>query len=163
MEPEDDKELAVGLFAAFAASARDGGPEKREDKKAPVRNEEWMNLRMDEGSDMLYSSQQLRPEGTMTDFGGRFCSIALARGGKFVMVKTSSQLASVDADAFKAVQQTAFPNKEGGSMHGLAVSADGTKAYVTGQDADKASVQSIIDGRQGTSSRLYSREHTCQR
>ena len=68
----------------------------------------------------------------MLDFGGRFCSIALARGGRFVLVKTSSQLVSVDADLFKGVQQTAFPAKNGGSMHGLAVAADGATAYVTG-------------------------------
>ncbi|MGH7973021.1 MAG: YncE family protein, partial [Limisphaerales bacterium] len=107
-------------------------PEKREDRKAPVRDEAWMNLRMGVGSDMLYSSQQLQPEGRMIDFGGRFCSIALARDARFVLIKSSTQLVSVDADAFKGVQQTVFPNTNGGSMHGLTVSGDGATAYVTG-------------------------------
>lgn len=122
--------LLCALLLVAAVNAQD--TQKREDMKAPVRDEAWMNLRMGKGSDMLYTSQQLRPEGQLIDFGGRFCSIALARGGKFVLVKTSSQLVSVDADAFKGVQQTEFPGKQGGSMHGLAVTADGTKAYVTG-------------------------------
>ena len=91
-----------------------------------------MDLRMGKGSDMLYTSQQLKPEGEMIDFGGRFCSIALARDGKFILIKTSTQLVSVDADAFKGVQQTAFPHGNGGSMHGLTVAADGARAYVTG-------------------------------
>ena len=39
---------------------------------------------------------------------------------------------SVDADQFKGVQQTAYPAKNGGSMHGLTVAAAGATAYVTG-------------------------------
>lgn len=126
------KKMWMILVLVLATSVHGQVAEKRPDQKAPVRDVEWMNLRMGQGSDMLYTSQQLQPAGQMIDFGGRFCSIALARNGKFVLIKTSSQLVSVDAEAFKGVQQTAFPNKEGGSMHGLAISADGTKAYVTG-------------------------------
>lgn len=125
--------ILVFLVSAFAGGVSGQVvPVQREDKKAPVRDEAWMDLRMGKGSDMLYSSQQLQPAGQMIDFAGRFCSIAGARGGKFVLIKTSSQLVSVDADAFKGVQQSAFPDKEGGSMHGIAVSPDGTMAYVTG-------------------------------
>lgn len=120
------------LLCLLALAARGETPEKPVDHKAPVQGETWMDLRMGRGSDMLYTSQQLRPEGRMIDFGGRFCSIALARGGRFVLIKTSSQLVSVDADAFKGVQQTAFPAENGGSMHGLTVAPDGATAYVTG-------------------------------
>jgi len=124
--------LLAALAATVATVVHAQIPEQRIDHKAPVQGEEWMNARMGSGSDMLYSSQQLAPEGQMLDFGGRFCSIALAYGGKFVLVKTSSQLVSVDADSFKGVQHTEFPAKNGGSMHGLAVAADGATAYVTG-------------------------------
>ena len=122
--------LSAGAILVFGC--RQLVPEKRVDHTAPVTDEAWMNLRMERGSDMLYSSQQLKPEGKMIDFGGRFCSIALARGSRFVLVKSSTQLVSVDADAFKGVQETVFPYTNGGSMHGLTVSADGATAYVTG-------------------------------
>ena len=115
--------LSAGAILVFGC--RQLVPEKRVDHTAPVTDEAWMNLRMERGSDMLYSSQQLKPEGKMIDFGGRFCSIALARGSRFVLVKSSTQLVSVDADAFKGVQETVFPYTNGGSMHGLTVSADG--------------------------------------
>ncbi len=124
--------LSMALLATCATLASAQVPQPRIDHTAPVQGDEWMNRRMGPGSDMLYTSQQLQPEGQMLDFGGRLCSIALARGGKFILIKTSSQLVSVDADAFKGVQHTDFPNKNGGSMHGLAVSSDGATAYVTG-------------------------------
>ena len=107
-------------------------PDKPVDHKAPVEDAAWMDRRMGKGSGLLYSSQELRPEGQMLDFGGRLCSVALAQGGRFVLVKTSTQLVSVDADAFKVVQSTAFPEGNGGSMHGLAVAPDGATACVTG-------------------------------
>lgn len=107
-------------------------PDQRVDRTAPVQGEAWMNQRMGPGSDLLYTSQQLKPAGQMLDFGGRLCSIAPARAGKFVLIKTSSQLVSVDAEAFQEIQHTVFPATNGGSMHGLAVAADGATAYVTG-------------------------------
>ena len=107
-------------------------PDKRVDHTAPVRGEEWMNLRRSADTDILWSSQQLHPEGQMLDFGGRLCSLALARDRQYVLVKTSSQLVSVAADKFQMIQETSFPAKNGGSMHGLTVAADGATAYVTG-------------------------------
>ena len=107
-------------------------PAPRMDHLAPVQDLEWMNQRMGTNSDLLYTSQQLDPEGKMLDFGGRLCSIALARDNQIVLVKTSSELASVKAGAFTTIQRTGFPETNGGSMHGLAVARDGATAYVTG-------------------------------
>jgi putative multiple sugar transport system substrate-binding protein len=58
------------------------------------------------------------------------------------------------ATARPADKRTIFvlaPNDTTARAIGDAIAADGavTKAYVTGQDADQASVQAIIDGRQG--------------
>ena len=107
-------------------------PERRPDRTAPVEGADWMDLRRGKDTDILWNSQQLHPEGQMLDFGGRLCCLTLARDGKFVLVKTSSQLVSVAADAFTILQQTEFPATNGGSMHGLTVTPDGTTAYVTG-------------------------------
>ena len=138
--------VSLSVSVVLASGCRQLVPEPRVDRKAPVTDETWMNLRMGPGSDMLYSSQQLQPEGQMIDFGGRFCSIALARGAKFVLIKSSTQLVSVDADAFKGVQQTIFPNTNGGSMHGLTVSPDGATAYVTGGKDRLFLVEVAMDG-----------------
>lgn len=139
--------LALPLLAAvLAAGCKPAVPQKAAEHKAPVEDTAWMDRRLAPGSDMLYTGQHLRPEGRTLDFGGRFCSIALARGGKCVLVKTSGQLASVDADAFREIQKTAFPDKNGGSMHGLAVGADGRTAYVTGGRDRLFTVDVAADG-----------------
>ena len=124
--------IALAILPWLAPALRAETPDQRVDRTAPVRGEDWMNQRMGGGSDLLYTSQQLKPEGRMLDFGGRLCSLAPARGGKFLLVKTSTQLVSVDPEGFQVIQHTAFPATNGGSMHGLALSADGATAYVTG-------------------------------
>ena len=137
----------AGFQTILAPLAMADTPDKRVDHTAPVRGEEWMNLRRSADTDILWSSQQLHPEGRMLDFGGRLCSLALARDHQYVLVKTSSQLVSVAADKFQIIQQTSFPAKNGGSMHGLAVSADGQTAYVTG-GKDRLFVVSVAaDGK----------------
>ena len=140
--------LALAGFAAPLVSvATAETPDKRVDHTAPVRGEEWMNLRRSADTDILWSSQQLHPEGQMLDFGGRLCSLALARDHQYVLVKTSSQLVSVAADKFQIIQETSFPAKNGGSMHGLTVAADGQTAYVTGGKDRLFVVNVAADGK----------------
>ncbi len=140
--------LALAGFAAPPVSvATAETPDKRVDHTAPVRGEEWMNLRRSADTDILWSSQQLHPEGQMLDFGGRLCSLALARDHQYVLVKTSSQLVSVAADKFQIIQETSFPVKNGGSMHGLTVAADGQTAYVTGGKDRLFVVNVAADGK----------------
>lgn len=52
--------LAAGAILVFGC--RQLAPEKRVDRKAPVRNEAWMDLRMGAGSDMLYRASNSTPK-----------------------------------------------------------------------------------------------------
>ncbi len=104
----------------------------REDKKSPVRDEEWMNTRMGRDA-MLHSSQQLDVEGKLVDIPGRLLAVEFALGGKVVLVKTTSVLASFEAATLKLIQKTDYPiAKGGGSMHGLAVGKDGQSILISG-------------------------------
>lgn len=86
-------------------------------------------------SNLAQTGHLLSPAGTAIRVKGRVMSLALAKGGKILVAKTDSALVTVDADTFKVIQQYAFPEpKDGGSMHGLAVSADGGTVYFTGKD-----------------------------
>ena len=118
-----------GLLLATACFAADP---IREDKKAPVRDEEWMNTRMGRDA-MLHSSQQLDVEGKLVDIPGRLLAVEFAHGGKFVLVKTTTVLASFDAATLQLIQKSDYPIvKGGGSMHGLAVAQDGKSVLISG-------------------------------
>lgn len=86
-------------------------------------------------SNLAQTGQLLNPAGKSLRVAGRVMSIALARGGRFLAVKTDSRLAMVDTDSFTVVKEYPFPQpKDGGSMHGLAVSGDGSTIFFTGKE-----------------------------
>ncbi len=117
------------LLSAFVGNAAES---TTEDRKAPVRDETWMNTRMGRDA-MLHSSQQLDVEGKLVDVPGRLLAVEFALGGKIVLVKTTSVLASLDAATLTLIQKSDYPIvKGGGSMHGLAVAADGKSVFISG-------------------------------
>lgn len=67
-----------GLLLATVCFAAGPIPE---DKKSPVRDEEWMNTRMGRDA-MLHSSQQLDVEGKLVDIPGRLLAVEIALGGR---------------------------------------------------------------------------------
>ncbi len=86
-------------------------------------------------SNLAQTGHLISPAGASIRVKGRVMSLALARGGRFLVAKTGNVLAIVDADNFKVIKQYPFPEEQdGGSMHGLAVSADGGTVYFTGRD-----------------------------
>lgn len=116
------------LLTATLAAA----PTPYVDKKAAVADEAWMNARVKAG-EVLQSGQQLDPEGTLIDVSGRLLAIEFAQGGKVLVLKTTTTLATFEPDSFKLIAKAEFPvAKGGGSMHGLAIAADGETAVVSG-------------------------------
>ena len=116
------------LLTATLAAA----PTPYVDKKSAVADEAWMNARVKAG-ELLQSGQQLDPEGTLIDVSGRLLAIEFAQGGKVLVLKTTTTLATFEPDSFKLVAKAEFPvAKGGGSMHGLAIAADGETAVVSG-------------------------------
>jgi YVTN family beta-propeller protein len=76
--------------------------------------------------------QRLRPAGTAAEFPGRPVDVALAPDGQTLYAKDNRGLVVFDAaDGFALKQELAFPDKSGGSMHGIAVSKDGKTVWAT--------------------------------
>ena len=87
------------------------------------------------------TGQLIRPVGETRVFSGRPTDIALGPAGMLVFVKLPGELMIVDAKTWKVVQDLPYPvtdavsipiKREEGSMHGLAVSKDGKRVFVTG-------------------------------
>ena len=83
------------------------------------------------GVTRVATAQLLRPAGESVEFGGRPVDMALAPDGKTLYLKDNRGLVAVDAATWKLKQQLAFPDGNGGSLHGIAVSGDGTRVYAT--------------------------------
>ena len=120
------------LLTLFAAVTLLGADKPAASGHAPVRDEAWMNERPIENK-MLTSGQQLDIVGQLVDVPGRLLAVEFAQGGKILLVKTTTVLASLDAATMKLIQKADYPIvKGGGSMHGLAVAKDGATVLVSG-------------------------------
>ena len=99
-------------------------------------NTPWETLRAwSDNSNLAQTGHLLNPAGKSLRATGRVMSLALAKGGRFLVVKTDARLGIVDADTFTMLKEYPFPQeKDGGSMHGLAVGGDGSTVYLTGKD-----------------------------
>ena len=114
---------------------------------APVRDEAWMNQRPADNR-KVYSGQQLDTVGELVDVPGRLLAVEFARGGRFLLVKTTTVLASFEAATMKLVQKSDYPvAKGGGSMHGLAVAKDGASVLVSGGRTHLYQAKIGADGR----------------
>jgi autotransporter-associated beta strand protein/YVTN family beta-propeller protein len=87
------------------------------------------------GEQSLPTKQLLRPAGQRLQFGGRPVDLALSPDGKTLYIKNMSNLLVVDAAAWTLLQTLNYP-ASGASMHGIAVSRDGTHVYVTGSGGE---------------------------
>ncbi len=127
MNPAHPASLLL-LVAALAGAA-----EKSEySGHAPVRDAAWMNERPMKDK-MLTSAQELDIAGQLVDLPGRLLAAEFAQGGKVLLVKTTSVLASINPATLAIIQKADFPvAKEGGSMHGLAVARDGATVVISG-------------------------------
>jgi autotransporter-associated beta strand protein/YVTN family beta-propeller protein len=83
------------------------------------------------GEQVIPSKQILRAAGQQVQFNGRPVDLALSPDGRWVFIKNVSSLLVVDAAAWTLRQTLSYPGS-GASMHGIAVSPDGSHVYVTG-------------------------------
>jgi YVTN family beta-propeller protein len=79
----------------------------------------------------LPSKQVLRAPGQQLQFGGRPVDLALSPDGRTAFLKNMNNLLVVDAVTWSLRQTLTYP-AAGASMHGIAVSKDGSHVYVTG-------------------------------
>jgi YVTN family beta-propeller protein len=112
--------------------ARAGGPERF-----------FVGVQPD-GRIVVPTNQVLRPAGRQVTFPGRPVDLALADGGKTLVVKNMRDLVFVDVASGKVTQKLALPAKAGFSVVGLLV--DGDRVYAS--DAQR-SVRVARRGRDG--------------
>ncbi|MFO0845950.1 MAG: alkaline phosphatase family protein [Gemmataceae bacterium] len=97
------------------------------------------------GGTLVPTGQLVRPAGESLSFPGPPVDLALAPDGKHLFVKDNRGVVVLDLAAWKVAQQLPFPgDKVGGSMHGLAVRADGKRLYAT--TAQDLLCEAEIDG-----------------
>ena len=82
------------------------------------------------GGVVVPTRQLLRPAGRSVAFGGRPVDLAVSPDGSTIFAQDNRGLVAIDADSWSVRQELPFPDG-GGSMHGIAVSKDGTKVWAT--------------------------------
>lgn len=121
-------------------------------------DEDWTRMKAwDQGrSNLSQTGHLIEPAGESLAVEGRVTGVALARGGQFLVVKSNSRITVVDAERFRVVGAYPYPaerrtqRSDGcGSMHGLAVSADGATLYFTGNERTLYSATLDADGKLG--------------
>ncbi len=83
-----------------------------------------------DGGTMVPTGQVVRGVGDSLSFPGRPVDLALSPDGATLCVKDDRGLVVIDALGWKLRQELAFP-AGGGSMHGIAISRDGRRVYLT--------------------------------
>jgi YVTN family beta-propeller protein len=81
----------------------------------------------------LPTGQTIRPAGDLVTFNGRPVDLVVSPDGKTVFVKDNRGIVVLDAGDWTVRQELGFP-RGGGSMHGIALSPDGTCLYATNSD-----------------------------
>lgn len=74
--------------------------------------------------------QIVRPAGVSLEWGGRPVDLVLSPDGSRLFVKDDRGLVVIDAATWRIRQELKFP-EGGGSMHGIAVSRDGRRVWLT--------------------------------
>lgn len=99
------------LGAGFAADTAQVGPQS-------------------DGGMRIATGQSLHPAGEAVALYGRPVDLGFSPDGRTLYVKSNDALVVIDAVSWKVRQMLRYA-KAGASMHGLAVSADGLRVYVT--------------------------------
>src|SRR5262249_60471271 len=82
------------------------------------------------GGYVVPTRQVVRPAGQSLEWEGRPVDLVLAPDGKSLYVKDNRGLVVIDTDGWRIRQELEFP-EGGGAMHGIAVSSDGTRLFLT--------------------------------
>lgn len=82
------------------------------------------------GGYVVSTKQLIHPAGESVEFYGRPVDIALSPDGKTLYVKSRHEIVVIDTASWKIIQNASFPH-DGCSMHGIAVTKDGSKVYAT--------------------------------
>ncbi len=121
--------FACLLLAAQTIQAQVAEPHK--DIRKPVDNTWSYSLA---GDKLLANGQLLDPAGQSLDLtkGTRVLNLSFAHQQHILIAKNNGQLSFIDANDFKTLTNFDYPDKESGSMNGLAVDDNDSTIYFTG-------------------------------
>jgi DNA-binding beta-propeller fold protein YncE len=77
------------------------------------------------------TAQVIRAAGESIEFEGRPVDLVLSPDGSRLFVKNHNALAVIDTASWTTIQELPYPEGFGASMHGIAVTADAPRVYVT--------------------------------
>lgn len=83
------------------------------------------------GRHVITTGQLIAPAGETLPFGGRPVDIANTPDGQTLLAKDNRGLVVVHVPTWTLTQELAFDKDFGGSMHGIVVSRDGKRAWLT--------------------------------
>lgn len=83
-----------------------------------------------DGAHIVSTFQWVRPAGKTVKYGGRPVDVALSADGRTLYAKDNRGLMAIDTASWVLRQELPLGDT-GGSMHGLVVSPDGTRVYLT--------------------------------
>jgi YVTN family beta-propeller protein len=92
---------------------------------------------------VVSTGQLIRPAGKILEYEGRPVDLALTSDARKLFVKDSQHLTEIDVSSWSIRTQLKFPSGAAGSMHGIAISADQSRLYVS---TSKALCQAVVDG-----------------
>ena len=98
------------------------------------------------GGHLVPTHQLLHPAGQSVEFGGRPVDLVLAPDGRTVWIKDNRGLVAIETAGW-SVRQELKLKESGGSTHGLVMTHDGTRLFVSG--AANALWEAVVDA-QGT-------------
>lgn len=85
---------------------------------------------MESGGHLVPTHQMIHPAGQSVEYGGRPVDLVLAPDGRTLYVKDIRGLVVIDTGTWKIRQELKF-SAGGGSTHGIIVTHDGSRVYVT--------------------------------
>ncbi|MHB1460193.1 MAG: alkaline phosphatase family protein [Armatimonadota bacterium] len=86
-----------------------------------------------DGGYVVPTKQLIRPAGQVLEIAGRPVDMVLSHDGRLIYVKNTSSVAVIDAANLKSQATLAYESGTA-SLHGIALSKDGRKLYVTTQN-----------------------------
>jgi len=100
----------------------------------------------DGGGYVASTRQLIRPAGRTVEFGGRPVDIVLSPDGRTAYVMTNSGVVAIRTSDWTIIQQMGFDHASG-SYHGMAMTRDGSKLYVSTSRTD---ILELLVGKDGT-------------
>lgn len=97
-----------------------------------------------DGALVVSTKQLIRPAGQTVEFGGRPVDLLLSADGKTLYTKTNTDLLVIGTDQWRIRQQIKFDAGLSGSYHGMAITRDGSKLYVTTSQTQV--LEMLVDG-----------------